>query len=120
MVTAILYANNLRDLRNDATKGFLTLPMLLGDKAAPWFYYGLVAVSYGVPIGLAAATRNAWWLLPLASAPLEGRLVQRIRRGFPEHLELLLNIDVACAQTHLAYGVLMVAAILLAALPGGG
>lgn len=114
MVTAILYANNLRDFFNDSSKGFRTLPMLLGAARAPWFYYALVGSAYAVPIAMSVAFTNLWWLLPILSAPLEAGIVRRVARGFPSQLQHLLNIDVACAQVHLAYGLLLIAAIVMA------
>jgi len=111
MVTAILYANNLRDFRNDASKGFVTLPMILGEKLAPLFFYCLIAGAYVIPIVFAVMTRSWRWLLPLVSMPLALRSVRRIRRGFPDSLDLLLNIDVVCARLHLVYGILFIIGI---------
>ncbi|GAA3580539.1 1,4-dihydroxy-2-naphthoate polyprenyltransferase [Microlunatus spumicola] len=64
LTTAVLVANNLRDLRGDAASGKLTLATRLGDRRTRSFYVALVAVA---ALGLAAvaALTTVWALLGL-------------------------------------------------------
>ncbi|MGI3783204.1 MAG: 1,4-dihydroxy-2-naphthoate polyprenyltransferase [Janthinobacterium lividum] len=64
LTTAILVANNLRDLRGDAATGKLTLATRLGDQRTRSFYVALVAVGALGLSGVAALT-TAWALLGL-------------------------------------------------------
>jgi len=64
LTTAVLVANNLRDLRGDAASGKLTLATRLGDRRTRSFYVALVAVA---ALGLAAVAglTTVWALLGL-------------------------------------------------------
>jgi 1,4-dihydroxy-2-naphthoate octaprenyltransferase len=64
LTTAILVANNLRDLRGDAATGKLTLATRLGDRRTRSFYVALVAVGALGLAGVAALT-TTWALLGL-------------------------------------------------------
>jgi 1,4-dihydroxy-2-naphthoate octaprenyltransferase len=62
LTTAILVANNLRDLRGDAAAGKRTLATRLGDRRTRLLYVGLVGVAVLGIAGVAALT-SAWALL---------------------------------------------------------
>ena len=64
LTTAILVANNLRDLRGDALSGKLTLATRLGDRRTRSCYVALVAVGALGLAGVAALT-TPWALLGL-------------------------------------------------------
>jgi 1,4-dihydroxy-2-naphthoate octaprenyltransferase len=64
LTTAILVANNLRDLRGDALTGKLTLATRLGDQRTRSFYVALVAVA-ALGLSAVAALTTAWALLGL-------------------------------------------------------
>ena len=64
LTTAILVANNLRDLRGDAAAGKLTLATRLGDRRTRSFYVALVAVG-GLGLAGVAALTTPWALLGL-------------------------------------------------------
>jgi 1,4-dihydroxy-2-naphthoate octaprenyltransferase len=64
LTTAILVANNLRDLRGDALAGKLTLATRLGDRQTRAFYVALVALGALGLSGVAALT-TPWALLGL-------------------------------------------------------
>ena len=62
LTTAILVANNLRDLRGDAQSGKRTLATRLGDRRTRLLYVGLVVVAV-LGIAAVAALTSAWALL---------------------------------------------------------
>src|SRR6201996_5566539 len=66
--SAVLVANNLRDIPTDKVAGKRTLAVLLGDARTRLLYQGLVAVPVLVSIG--AAVQRPWALLGLLAVPL--------------------------------------------------
>ncbi len=60
--TALLVANNLRDIPGDAAIGKRTLAVRIGDRASRWLYVALLAVGYGAAasISLLFEGRAAW------------------------------------------------------------
>ena len=69
LASAILVANNLRDIATDQTSGKLTLPVRLGDRRSRVFFAALAVAAVAATLAFAALT--TWWaLLGLAGAPL--------------------------------------------------
>jgi 1,4-dihydroxy-2-naphthoate octaprenyltransferase len=66
LASAVLVANNLRDLPSDTVAGKRTLAVRLGDAATRVLYVGLLAAAYAVVLAL--ATRHPFALLALPSA----------------------------------------------------
>jgi 1,4-dihydroxy-2-naphthoate octaprenyltransferase len=77
--SAVLVANNLRDIPTDRETGKITLAVRLGDKRTRLLYQVLVVVPLLVSIGTAFA--NPWALLGLVALPLVLGPVLRMRRG---------------------------------------
>lgn len=61
LTSAILVANNLRDIPTDTEAGKRTLAVVLGDEQTRYFYVFLVAVTAIALLGLAMET--TWWTL---------------------------------------------------------
>ncbi len=85
LASAILVANNLRDIRTDARVGKRTLAVMMGEARSRVFYVVLVGLSFAA-VGVAAArglTPPSTWaalsLIPFALAPI--RTVLRGTRG---------------------------------------
>ena len=71
LAAAILVVNNVRDIDTDRRAGKRTLAVKLGRAGARRLFAAMLAVSYAVPVAIAAAGGLSWWaLLPLASLPL--------------------------------------------------
>jgi 1,4-dihydroxy-2-naphthoate octaprenyltransferase len=68
LASAILVANNLRDIPTDLQTGKLTLAVRMGDRGSRWFYLGLIAVAF-VMTGLASFT-SPLALIAVLAAPL--------------------------------------------------
>ena len=80
LTTAILVANNLRDLRGDAATGKLTLATRLGDRRTRSFYVALVAVGALGLAGVAVLT-TPWALLGLVPLLLLVRPCRAVLTG---------------------------------------
>ncbi|MGV9797480.1 1,4-dihydroxy-2-naphthoate polyprenyltransferase [Mycobacterium sp. NPDC003449] len=77
--SAVLVANNLRDIPTDAQSGKITLAVRLGDARTRLLFQGLLAVALVATLGLAAAT--PWALVGLVAAPLAVRAARPVRDG---------------------------------------
>jgi 1,4-dihydroxy-2-naphthoate octaprenyltransferase len=76
LASAILVANNLRDIPTDREHGKRTLAVRMGESGTRAFYVVLVAVAF-VMTGLAALT-SPWALLALLAAPLVVRPMRAV------------------------------------------
>lgn len=79
VASAILVANNLRDIPTDSVTGKRTLAVRLGDRGTRTLYVALIAVAF-LMAGLAALT-TPFALLALLSAPLAVRPVRAVAGG---------------------------------------
>jgi 1,4-dihydroxy-2-naphthoate octaprenyltransferase len=77
--SAVLVANNLRDIPTDAESGKITLAVRLGDKGTRIFYQLLLAVAAVLTLALTAAT--PWCALGLLATPLAVRAAKPVRTG---------------------------------------
>ena len=109
-VTAILVANNLRDLATDRAAGKTTLAVVLGERGTRAWYVLLLVAAYGVAIALWPATRvEPWALLVLASLPFAVPLLRSVAGGTAGRA---LNATlVQTARFHLIFGVLLALAL---------
>jgi 1,4-dihydroxy-2-naphthoate polyprenyltransferase len=109
LATALLEANNLRDIAGDRTSGKRTLAVRLGRRGAGWLYAGsLAGVLAGVVL---VAVIRPWALLALVAAPLAVRPV-RASLGPAEGRELL-PVLAATGRLQLAVGLLLALGIVL-------
>jgi len=115
LVIAILAANNLRDIEDDAAAKVTTLAILLGQRGALAWYLALLGGAY-LSLGALVLARvlPLTALAALLSLPLAVRNTSRALRGVlrasPEHLDLIV---VPTAQLHLVFGALMILGTLL-------
>ncbi len=79
LASAILVANNLRDIPTDREHGKRTLAVRMGESGTRSFYVVLIAVAF-VMTGLAALT-SPWALLAVLAAPLVVRPMQAVVGG---------------------------------------
>ncbi len=109
-VTAILVANNLRDIETDREAGKTTLAVVLGERGTRAWYLLLIAAAYGVAIALWPATAVEPWALfvllslPVAIAPLRAVADGTAGRALNATL-------VQTARFHLVFGVLLALAL---------
>jgi 1,4-dihydroxy-2-naphthoate octaprenyltransferase len=119
LATALLLANNLRDIETDRVAGKRTLAARVGRRTGGWFYLGCILLPFiGVlVVGLMAATgdtfhRHPIYLflpmlaLPLALAPI--RTVTRDAAG-----RALLPVLAATGRLQLVFGALLAGALWL-------
>ena len=107
--SAVLVANNLRDIPTDAQSGKITLAVRLGDRRTRALYLVLLAVAGVLTLALAAAT--PWCLAGLLAAPLAIRAAGPVRSGSlgPQLIPVLRDTGL----TMLVWAVAVAAALAL-------
>lgn len=109
LATALLEANNLRDVGGDRAAGKRTLAVRLGRRRAGWLYVGsLLGVAAGVA-GVAAV--RPWALLALAAVPLAIAPVRAVLGGAAG--QRLLPVLGATGRLQLVVGALLAVGIVL-------
>ena len=109
LATALLEANNLRDVGGDAATGKRTLAVRLGARRARWLYVGSFA---GVAAGIAlVAVVRPWALLALAGLALAVRPSRAVLAG-AEGRDLLPVLG-GTGKVQLMVGALLAVGILL-------
>ncbi|MGE2732312.1 1,4-dihydroxy-2-naphthoate polyprenyltransferase [Mycolicibacterium vaccae] len=77
--SAVLVANNLRDIPTDAQSGKITLAVRLGDNKTRVLFQALLLVAFALTLVLMAAT--PWCAVGLIALPLAVRAARPVRRG---------------------------------------
>lgn len=106
LVTAILHANNLRDIESDRKHGKRTVATAIGRQAANKEMYLLLAGAYISLIAAAVVGALPWpALVALATLPMVRPVVTVVRTATnPRKLNLALF---GCVQLHMRFGALM-------------
>jgi len=79
MSSAVLVANNLRDIPTDKASGKITLAVRLGDRRTRLLYQGLLAAAFILTLVLMLAT--PWAAAGLVALPLAVRAAGPVRKG---------------------------------------
>lgn len=79
MSSAVLVANNLRDIPTDKESGKITLAVRLGDPRTRLLYQALLAVAFALTLVLMLAT--PWAAVGLVALPLAVRAAGPVRKG---------------------------------------
>jgi len=108
LASALLVANNQRDIDQDRAAGKRTLAVRLGDRGTAWLYAALVAAAYAVA-GVLAIDRP-WMPLTLASLGLAIPAVVLAFSSAPK--APLLNHT---ARLHLVFGALLTIGLVVGA-----
>jgi 1,4-dihydroxy-2-naphthoate octaprenyltransferase len=104
LATAILVANNLRDIATDRKTGKRTLAVRLSPPRTRTLYRTLVAAAFAAAAAVALVAHSPWPLVALGGVPLARRPLELI--GRPDGPALIAAL-VATARLELATGVLL-------------
>ena len=106
LVTAILVANNLRDIDTDRSAGKRTLAVVLGERATRLEYVLLVVIAFGAILVFAATgVLPRWTAIALAAVALAAPLCRVVLAGTSG--VALIAVLKRTAMLHLAVGVLL-------------
>jgi 1,4-dihydroxy-2-naphthoate octaprenyltransferase len=109
LATALLVANNLRDIPGDTAVGKETLAVRLGDDATRTLYVACIVMAFVLVLPVALLRAGA--LLAFLAVPLANRPVRTVVAG--ETGPGLVPVLLATGRLQLAYGVLLAAGIAL-------
>ena len=116
LVTAILTANNLRDIMHDTQAGIRSTATVLGHSVTRIEYISLLVGAYiAVPPLILTGILPVWSLLVLLTVPLAVKNIKAALTSDVNHPENIATLDVQTAQLHLPFSVLLVISILLGA-----
>jgi len=117
LVAAILHGNEWRDISEDARAGAKTFSVRMGRNAAHWLYVTLVVGAYiALTVAVLAELLPTWSLLAMLSLPLLVRQIRSAEFGASGQQRAIAMIDLQTAQLHAAFGYLMVAGLVIAAI----
>ncbi|HEV8536220.1 MAG TPA: 1,4-dihydroxy-2-naphthoate octaprenyltransferase [Candidatus Limnocylindria bacterium] len=117
LVAAILHGNEWRDISEDARAGAVTFSVRAGRNAAHWLYVALVVGAYlALSAGVVLELLPTWTLLAMLSLPLLVRQIRSSELGATGQQRAIAMIDLETAQLHAAFGFLLVAGLVVAAL----
>jgi 1,4-dihydroxy-2-naphthoate octaprenyltransferase len=117
LVAAILHGNEWRDISEDARAGARTFSVRMGRQAAHWLYLALVVGAYiALTVTVLAGLLPTWSLLAILSLPLLVRQIRSAEFGASGQQRAIAMIDLQTAQLHAAFGYLMVAGLIIAAI----
>ena len=102
--SAILVANNIRDIDTDSMVGKRTMAVILGRRRARVFYVALVGGAFAVAaVGALLGMTPRWTALALLAAPLAVPLIRTIRSASDG--PALIRVLEGTARLHLFVGV---------------
>lgn len=117
LTTAILHANNTRDMPLDKESGIKTLSMILGMEKAKNYYYLLVCATYVIEIILILIGYvPAWSILTLLSLPLVLKNFNQLHKVTSDSLESIAHLDVNTAQLTTLFAILSVIGFIIGAI----
>ena len=110
LATALLVANNLRDIPGDTASGKLTLAVRLGDRGTRLLYVALIAGAF-IVVALIALTARPFAALALVGAAPAIVPVRRVIRG--ARGRDLVDVLVMTSTTQLLFGALFATGLWL-------
>jgi 1,4-dihydroxy-2-naphthoate octaprenyltransferase len=117
LVAGILHANNIRDIESDTRHGKRTLATILGRAGANYELIALDAAAYLATVVAAVSHAIPW--IALAAFITIPRALDQIRIMTRENEPKKLNLGLfRSIQLHMEFGLLMIAAFLVAAFAG--
>jgi 1,4-dihydroxy-2-naphthoate octaprenyltransferase len=112
LITGMQHSNELRDYENDKKNGIRTAPVIMGFKAARYYYYFLILSAY-LSLGLLIFFKllPPWTLMAFITFPLAYNRLKTVyhARGQKD----LVGIDYKMASLNVEFGAVMVLALII-------
>ena len=118
LTTAILHANDIRDIIHDEKAGIKTLSMLVGKKIAKKIYYGMLILSYvSIIVMIFYGILPFWSLLCLTTIPIAYTNVKTLYRS-DISISGLITLDKSTGKLQAQFGIVLIFSISLSFLLG--
>jgi 1,4-dihydroxy-2-naphthoate octaprenyltransferase len=113
LTTAILHANDIRDIRHDKRAGIKTLSILVGNKSANIIYFSLILFSY-ISLIIMIFYKYAPYLssICLLTLPVAIKNINKLRRTENSHYSLV-ELDKESAKLQAKFGILFILSIFV-------
>ncbi len=109
LTTAILHANDIRDILHDKEAGIRTLSIIIGKGNAKKLYYGFILCSYGaVLLMVCFRVLPVWSLSCLITVPAAVKCINKLYKKGD-----IVILDKMTAQLHSQFGGILILSILL-------
>ncbi|MBN7772499.1 1,4-dihydroxy-2-naphthoate octaprenyltransferase [Clostridium aminobutyricum] len=113
LTTAILHANDIRDIEHDKKAGIKTLSILAGRRKAIIVYYGLIILSYSfLLLGIVSKIIPYWSLLCFATIPAAIKMMSKLRAS-SQDVTGIIALDKETGRLQAQFGFLFVLSLLL-------
>lgn len=116
LTTAILHANDIRDIYHDKKAGIKTLSIIIGRANSCFIYYGLLSLSY---ISVLAMTYYRvipiWSLLCLITLPRALKNINKLRVSNGS-ASSLATLDQETAKLHTQFGAILIISMLFSSI----
>lgn len=113
LTTAILHANDIRDILHDKKAGIKTLSILIGEKYAKIIYYGLLGLAYVLVILLSVAGILPYWsLLCFLTLPVAFQNIKVLSGNSKDTLGLI-SLDKTTAKLQAQFGLILIVSLFL-------
>lgn len=117
LVTAILNANNIRDIKHDTEAKVKTFATIMGISAAKKEYYLLVFGAYlSVLLMVISGMLSYWVLIIFISLPAALKNAKDISSAEVSKPENIAIMDIRTAQLHMQFGLLLTIGLVITAL----
>jgi 1,4-dihydroxy-2-naphthoate octaprenyltransferase len=114
LVTAILNANNIRDIKYDRQAKIKTLEIILGYTAAKRVYLFLISCAYlSIAVMIALKILSLWSALTFLSLPVAIKNMTIAKRSREGEAGEIVSLDVKTARLHFLFGLLLFISIIL-------
>lgn len=114
LVTAILNANNIRDIMHDGEANVKTIATLIGIESSKKEYYFLIIGSYLSVIAMTVTGIISYWaLLIFLSLPVALKNMKEISTAEVNSPQNIAMLDIKTAQLHTQFGLLLTVGILI-------
>ncbi len=115
LVAAILHANDIRDITDDRAADIKTIAIALGKKSATLLYDLMILTAFVLVVVMALTdVLPPWSLLVFLALPLGIKNMKTFHQSTDGKSAALAMMDVATAQLHMAFGLLLCISLLLA------
>jgi 1,4-dihydroxy-2-naphthoate polyprenyltransferase len=113
LVALVIFANNIRDIEHDKSMHIRTIAIMLGHRLGIHAYLLLMVLAYAVTLIITlSGVLTPWGLLVFLSLPLAVKLLRQMEKEIPS------DADAQTAKLDTAFGLLLVAGLVIQGLTG--